>query len=267
MRYRVLIVAAVAAATGPTTVPSAWSEVVAVPSARSATELAQAISGQRSLVESAVFSAVPPWSHPAAISTTSLAGFPSPTAASSGGRFGLLSTGDALLAPTRNSSTFTGREAGGPSVRGAYDVTIMRADLRIPAGANCLSLDLRMLSDEYRESIGTGFGDIFVAELGGSSWQITGNAALVAPRNFATDTSGQPVTITKSGFSAMSPTHSRGTTYDGATRRIRAATPVRSGERLLYLSILERGDRLYDTTVFLDNLRAHRAKTCRTRTL
>lgn len=267
MKCRILIVSACAVVAGLAAVPSALSEVVGLPSRHSATGLTQAISGQKRLVHSAVFSALPPWSHPAAVSTTPLAGFPSPSTASSGGRFGLLSSGDATLAPTRNNSTFTGREAGGPSVRGAYDVTIVRADLRVPSGTNCLSLDLRMLSDEYRESIGTGFGDIFVAELGESSWQLAGNAALVAPRNFATDTSGQPMTITESGFSAMSRAHSRGTTYDGATRKIRVATPVKPGERLLYLSILERGDRLYDTTVFLDNLRAHSAKNCRTRAL
>lgn len=230
-------------------------------------DLGEAIAGQQKLVRSAYFSTVPPWSHPAAVSTSSLAGFPTPDRKASGGRFGLISTGDATLASKPNNSTFTGRESGGPSIRGAFDVTIVRLNLRVPSGATCLSFDVRLLSDEYRESIGTGYGDLFVAELGESTWKLGEGSALVAPLNFATDASGQPMTITKTGFSAMTPQRARGTTYDGATRKIRAATAIKPGDRVLYLSILERGDRVYDSTAFLDNLRTSSPLSCKTRVL
>jgi hypothetical protein len=234
---------------------------------RSASDLAFALSSQRGLVKQASFSSLPPFSRPASISTTPLAGFPAPSARSSGGRFAILGTGDTTLASRANNSTFTGREAGGPSIRGAYDVTIVRVDLRVPRGARCLELDVRLLSDEYKEAVGTGYSDTFIAELGTSNWKVTGlpNPTISAPFNFARSAAGELMTITKTGFSAMTPAAARGTTYDGATRRIRASTAVKPGRRILYLSIFDRGDRVYDSAAFVDNLRTTRAKTCSTR--
>ena len=90
--------------------------------------------------------------------------------------------------------------------------------------------------------------------------------ALTAPRNIAAS-GGQPMTITDSGFSAMSSSRSAGTTYDGATRLIRVAGPVTAGDAILFMSVLERGDRLYDTSAFIDNLRASSPSACSTRVL
>jgi len=45
-----------------------------------------------------------------------------------------------------------------------------------------------------------------------------------------------------------------GTTYDRATRRLRASTRIRPGRRILYLSFFDQGDREYDSAVFLDRL-------------
>ncbi len=55
----------------------------------------------------------------------------------------------------------------------------------------------------------------------------------------------------------------RGTTFDGATRLLRASTPITPGRHRLYLSIFDQGDRIYDSAVFLDNLRANRRTPCR----
>jgi hypothetical protein len=52
--------------------------------------------------------------------------------------------------------------------------------------------------------------------------------------------------------------NARGTTFDGATRLFRASTPVTPGRHRLYLSIFDQGDRIYDSAVFLDNLRVNR---------
>jgi hypothetical protein len=46
-----------------------------------------------------------------------------------------------------------------------------------------------------------------------------------------------------------------GTTYDGATPLLAASTPVTSGAHSLYLSIFDQGDDIYDSAVFLDNVR------------
>ncbi|UUZ61291.1 PxKF domain-containing protein [Nocardioides sp. B-3] len=46
-----------------------------------------------------------------------------------------------------------------------------------------------------------------------------------------------------------------GTTYDGATPLLTAATPVTPGAHTLYLSIFDRGDAIPDSAVMVDNLR------------
>ncbi len=263
---KALLAATAALAALASGAPGAGASITALPAQRSAATVADAISAQPGLVRRAWFSAAPPAGRPVAVATTRLAGFPRPRASS--GRYAILSTGDATLAGRGNDSTFTGRDAGGPSIRGAFDVTILRIDLRIPRGASCVSFDVRLLSDEYREAIGTQFGDMFVAELGESNWRIGAPplTALTAPRNIAAS-GGQPMTITDSGFSAMSSSRSAGTTYDGATRVIRVAGPVTAGDAILFMSVLERGDRLYDTSAFIDNLRASSPSACSTRVL
>ncbi len=266
MRHAFRLLLAVPLCAGVMVAPAA-AAITALPPSRSAAKLAQALSAQRGLVTSAAFSAAPPFSRPAAISTTPLAGFPAPSAATSGGRYAILSTGDATLASRPNDSTFTGREAGGPSIRGAYDVTILRLDLLVPKGSNCLKFDVRLLSDEYREAIGTDYGDAFLAEIDASTWKVNGppTPSISAPKNIARDTPDGLLTITKSGLSAMTVEAGTGTTYDGATRRIRVAGPVNAGSHILYLSIFDRGDRVYDTSAFIDNLRTVQAATCATR--
>ena len=47
----------------------------------------------------------------------------------------------------------------------------------------------------------------------------------------------------------------QGTTYDGATPALTAATPISPGMHSIYLSIFDQGDGVYDSAVFLDNLR------------
>ena len=53
------------------------------------------------------------------------------------------------------------------------------------------------------------------------------------------------------------------TTHDGATRLLRASTPVSPGRRILYLSIFDQGDRQYDSAVFLDRLTLDNRKPCK----
>ena len=48
---------------------------------------------------------------------------------------------------------------------------------------------------------------------------------------------------------------SAGTTYDGATPILSAATPISPGPHKLYLSIFDQGDPVYDSAVMVDNIR------------
>ncbi len=242
-----------------TSVPQA--KVVKYPRDISATPLARAMSREPGLVKRAVFSTIPPGAKPAAVSTSRAAGFPT-----HGKSFAILSTGDAGLAYRPNTKQDSGANSGGPAVRGARDVVIMRVDLRVPKGANCLSFDFRFLTEEYPEFIGDDFNDAFIAELGISNWTAATkqNPAIKSPNNFASDTKGSPIRVNKAGVTGMTSFRAKGTTFDGATRRLRASTRVKPGSRRLYLSIFDQGDRLYDSAVFLDNLRTSSAKTCGT---
>jgi pimeloyl-ACP methyl ester carboxylesterase len=53
----------------------------------------------------------------------------------------------------------------------------------------------------------------------------------------------------------MNEINASGTTYDGATVLLQAATQVTSGTHSLYLSIFDQGDHIFDSAVFVDNIR------------
>lgn len=218
---------------------------------KGSTALARTIAENPRHVRRASFSMLPPGGRPAAISTTRLAGFPR-----HGKSYAILSTGDARYAGRRNTSDSFGRGAGGPFVRGARDVVIFRIDLRVPAGANCLSLRFRYLTEEYPEFVNSPFNDAFIAETEDTTWTTASNEdpTISAPGNFASTADGKLISVNASGDSALSASNSRGTTYDGGTRILRASSPIRRGSRTLYLSIFDQGDRQFDSAVFLDRL-------------
>jgi hypothetical protein len=238
----------------------AQAEIKEYPLNPSATPLGRAMEAEPGLVRRAVFSALPPSSKPAAVSTTRLAGFPR-----RGADFAILSTGNARYADDDNDEGDLGTEARGPSIRGARDVVIMRVDVRVPRGANCLSFDFRYLSEEFPEFVNDLFNDAFIAELGNSDWDASSKTdpSIVAPRNFAVNVRKDPIRVNALGNISVSAARASGTTYDAATRVLRASTRVQPGLRRLYLSIFDQGDRIYDSAVFLDNLRADRRERCR----
>ncbi len=255
------LTAASAVLVGLATASHASAKITEYPLNPSATPLGLAMASQPGLIRRGVFSALPPSSKPAAVSTTPLAGFPR-----NGKSYTILSTGNAKFADDPNTSGKTGAESRGPAIRGARDVVITRLDLNIPKNANCLSFDFRFLSEEFPEFVKDIFNDAFIAELGISDWDASGkeDPVITAPNNFATDTKGNPIRVNAIGDTSVTAFRAKGTTYDGATRILRASTRVKPGLRRLYLSIFDQGDRIYDSAVFLDNLRATKASTCAT---
>ncbi|MEX0971634.1 MAG: choice-of-anchor L domain-containing protein [Solirubrobacterales bacterium] len=226
-----------------------------------ATHLARAIfEGNGRQFVRAKFVTTPPGNGPVAISTKSLSGFPS-----RGGSFAILSTGCSRYADKRNWGGATGCAGGGPKVRGARDATIWRIRVKVPRGANCLSFRFKFLSEEFPEFVGSQFNDAFIAELDHSpNWTTNGNRdpVIEAPRNFATTRDGNLISVNGTRNARVSRAAARGTTYDAATGKLRASTPVRPGSRLLYLSIFDQGDRQWDSTVFVDRLNVRKAKRC-----
>jgi Bacterial Ig-like domain (group 1) len=133
-------------------------------------------------------------------------------------------------------------------------VTILQTDLLVQPGANCLTFDFKFFSEEFQEFVGTQFNDAFIAELDTSNWTTSGST-ISAPNNFAFDPVGNVISINAAGVTSMTAANALGTTYDGATPLLSASTQVTPGAHSLYLSIFDQGDQIYDSAVFLDNLR------------
>ena len=215
-----------------------------------ASAIANAITADAANVTGASFDAVPPQGAPNGTADVQLNAFPT-----HGSSFGILTTGDVQLADDANGSSSSGADDAGGNVRGDndLDVTVLRVNVTIPAGANCLSLNFKFLSEEFPEYVGRQYNDGFVAELDSSTWTTSGST-ISAPNNFAFDPSGNVVSVNSSGNTAMSAAHAAGTTYDGATPLLTASTAVTPGQHVLFLSIFDQGDHVYDSAVFVDNL-------------
>jgi len=215
-----------------------------------AAALAAALAHGGTAVASASFETVPPAGEPNAVSDTPLGGFPV-----DGPSYAILSTGEATFASNPNDTPDTTANDEGGNVRGSSDadVTILRVGLRVPQGANCVSFDFKFLTEEYPEYVGGQYNDAFLAELDTSDWSESG-AAINAPHNFAFDPSGRPISVNAAGATTVTPAAAAGTTYDGATPTLRAATQVTPGDHTLYLSIFDLGDPTLDSAVFVDNL-------------
>lgn len=225
-----------------------------------AARLARSVAS-RKLVPSAAFAARPPYGRPAAISTKRLAGFPR-----SGNSFLILSTGNATSADHKNSAPDTSHNNGGPTIRGSRDVTIFRMNLQVPKGANCLSFRFRYLTEEFPEFVKSEFNDAFIAELDDTTWNTNSinSPKIDAPGNFAFGPQGKLISVNGAGDTSVSAAEAKGTTYDGASRILRASTRITSGKHRLYLSIFDQGDRQFDSSVFVDKLTLTNASSCAT---
>jgi hypothetical protein len=226
-----------------------------------ALQIAQSIAAPSAVVTGASFVAVPPGSFANGVYSSALNEFPI-----DGATFGILTSGD--VASVDQPGTFADTSNGGPSVRGNTDrdVSILKIDLAIPAGANCLSFNFKFLSEEFPIYVGSAFNDAFIAELDTSDWTTAGSV-ITAPHNFAFDSSNDVVSINSTGLGGMTPANGAGTAFDGttsgsgtdsngaATALLGAATPVTPGAHSIYLSIFDQGDTALDSAVFLDNLR------------
>lgn len=251
---------AIAVATAASLGVLAAPALAAITTTRDASTVANAIVANTSTITGSSWNEIAPTGfngeEPHAVSDTALGGF-----ATNGSTYGILTTGDATLADDANGSDSDGVDLGGDNgetVRGNndFDVSVLKVDLNVPAGANCMTLDFRFLSEEYSEFVGSNVNDAFVAELDTSDWTTDFDTAEVtAPNNFAFDPAGNPITVNAAGATSMSDANAAGTTYDGATPLLNASTPITPGAHSLYLSIFDQGDGIYDSAVFVDNVR------------
>jgi hypothetical protein len=175
-----------------------------------------------------------------------------------GTSFAALTNGSVTLAdpPNSNSAAYTDN---GTSYGGANDVTMLRVDLNVPAGANCLSFDAVFYSEEYPEFVGIQWNDAFIAELDQTSWAYSEAVRdVTAPDNFAFDENGRLLEVNTVDFTG----EETGLQYDGSSKLLTAATPVTAGQHSIYLSIYDAGDHNVDSAVLLDGLRTSTSATC-----
>jgi len=212
-----------------------------------------AISGQPGLLAGASWPADGLASNPsssAAVGTGN--GFTGIYMPNTGPSFGVLTTGDVENAAPPNDSSSTGTD-NGQGTRNVNDLSVLKLDITVPASANCLSFDLVFYSEEYPEYVGSPYNDGFVAELDTNSWTYDPEfTSIAAPDNFAFDENHNLLTINSASFTAEGETELE---YDGSTQLLTAATPITPGAHSVYLSLFDAGDGIYDTAVFLDNLR------------
>jgi hypothetical protein len=229
-----------------------------VTATRSAKKVARAIVAKPGVLRGARFVKLPPQGNPAAVSTTKFNGF-----SRNRGAFGVLSTGDATLLDDPNEQDDLSTDNAGAPYRGAaVDAVVLRLDLRAPARANCLRFAFKLFSEEYDEFVDTEFNDVFTAEVRRLRWR--SDPADSRTKRRKNTLRGVPITVSGTGRRQTAIAPAAGTTYDGATRSLRASRRVRPGRRTrLFLSIFDQGDHQYDTTVALDRLTIDRRKRCR----
>ncbi len=173
-----------------------------------------------------------------------------------GATLGLLTTGTAAGVENPDPGTFLST-ANGLSLRGAQDVSILKLDLGVPTGMNCLGFDLVFGSEEYPQYVGA-FNDAFLAELDTSTWSVSGNI-ISAPNNFAFDHLGGVVSVNSAFFDASTVVTDAGVAYNGLTSLLAVRTPVTPGSHALYLSIFDANDEIFDSGAFVDHLVAFNA--------
>jgi hypothetical protein len=191
-----------------------------------------------------------------------LAGFPT-----NGADYGLISSGNTDGANDPNAEeNKTTNETGSPGglsegldeANQGNDLGGIEINFNAPQVASpCLQVDVKFLSDEFNEFIGSQFNDFAVARLDNTapptvSIGASGFPEVSAPGNFLLDPSGSAITV---NGAYLVGDYDGSTTYDNATPKLTAQTPVTPGGRTLNVWVGDAGDSIYDTTLFVDNIR------------
>ena len=181
-----------------------------------------------------------------------LSGFPI-----SGFTFAVISTGNAADATKPNTESSLSTQLNGLNNEQGNDLVQLSVTLKVPPGTQGWFVDWKFLSEEYPEWVGSQYNDAFLIETPFSSFEISGFATIEGPYNVALDPDGNLVCVNTVGVVGMSAWKALGTTYDGATATLTAGAPVPAGAEIITIvfSVMDLGDSIYDTTVFLDNFR------------
>ncbi|MGH2959369.1 MAG: hypothetical protein ACRDKE_07170, partial [Solirubrobacterales bacterium] len=184
-----------------------------------------------------------------------------------GSDFGVISNGNALGVTDpgyqpRNIDLQT-------SARGAHDVTILRVNLTVPAGHNCLAVGESYFSQDWdfadtgqTEPLFLNFVDATLSELDpASAWAISGAGRDATTADFAR-TPDNKMLDAYIFYPVTNTAPAAGTGFSAATDWWMASTPVTPGAHVVEFSIFDRMDHLYDSAVALDGLRTVRRTSC-----
>jgi uncharacterized repeat protein (TIGR01451 family) len=158
-----------------------------------------------------------------------------------GETFVIMSTGIAANTPG-SPEHFESTDFGSGGT--AADTVYLTLRFLVPDGATTLSFDFRFMSEEYPEYVGTQFNDFFYAYL----TDPTGT------HQVAFDDNGHIINVNNNFFNPN--IYPVGTVFDGSTKRLTTTVDVNEGEVVsLQFVVGDIGDGIYDTAVFLDNVR------------
>jgi large repetitive protein len=175
------------------------------------------------------------------------------------GSLALLTTG--LASESYGTPGDSADENLGRQFRGAFDASVLRLDLDIPIGANCLAFDVVFASEEYPDFVDKPYNDGFLAELGASTWSVLGST-IIAPDNFAFDGDGDYISVKGSFFDPGRVVTDTGMSYNGSSAVLRVRTPISSGPNSLFLSIFDGADAAETSAALIERLEAFQSNQC-----
>lgn len=165
----------------------------------------------------------------------------------------VLSTGKAADVIGGSPEEFISTDFGNGKGADGNDLTQVSLELKPPKDASCLAFDFQFLSEEYPDFVGSGYNDIFTAELNESYFHMEGSQ-VIAPNNFAYDSGDNFISInTVLGFQEAT-----GTRMNGTTEPLVAISPIKKplDETIkVFLTVQDIGDSIYDSAVIVDNFR------------
>jgi hypothetical protein len=192
----------------------------------------------------------------------SFASFPT-----NGPDFGMISTGDTDRMNDPNAEQDLSTILTGQDTNAGEDLVGLSITFNAPAGANCLNADVKLLSEEFPEFVGSQFNDFAGASLNNPAVPTVTGADASLPGNFLFDGSSPPGELEINTSQLVGAAEASGTTYDGATPTLLTQTAVTPGaSNTLRLWTGDLGDSIYDTTLFVDNLRVFPKEPCPTET-
>lgn len=141
------------------------------------------------------------------------------------------------------------------------DLVQLSLTLRPPGWAKSIAFDFAFFTEEWPDFYNTPYNDTFLAEVGESRITVGVNGSVTAPNNVVFDENGNLVSASVGfGLNPEDPNPDTRTTYDGTTGLLTTLAPLPSGQReiTLIFSILDVGDSMIDSAVFIDNVRFSR---------